>query len=56
MIQFANVFLEQAIVVTLSRQLSWSHFVALLPIKNKEKRLHLPLLRAREIIASNRLH
>ncbi len=39
MMQFANVFLEQSIVVTLSRQLSWSHFVALLPIKNKEKQL-----------------
>jgi predicted nuclease of restriction endonuclease-like (RecB) superfamily len=34
MIQFAQAFPEEAIVVTLSRQLSWSHFHALLPIKD----------------------
>lgn len=32
MIQFAEVFPEAKIVVTLSRQLGWSHFVALIPI------------------------
>jgi hypothetical protein len=31
MVQFAEVFPEQEIVATLSRQLSWSHFSALLP-------------------------
>jgi len=33
MVQFAQLFPEKAIVVTLSQQLSWSHFHALLPIK-----------------------
>lgn len=34
MIQFSQAFPNEEIVVTLSRQLSWSHFHALLPIKN----------------------
>ena len=34
MIQFAQSFPDEAIVVTLSQQLSWSHFHALLPIKD----------------------
>lgn len=34
MIQFAQLFSDEKIVVTLSRQLSWSHFHALLPIKD----------------------
>ena len=34
MIQFAQAFPDEAIVVTLSQQLSWSHFHALLPIKD----------------------
>jgi predicted nuclease of restriction endonuclease-like (RecB) superfamily len=34
MIQFAQAFTDEAIVVTLSQQLSWSHFHALLPIKD----------------------
>ena len=34
MIQFAQLFPEEKIVVTLSQQLSWSHFHALLPIKD----------------------
>ncbi len=33
-VQFARAFPEEAIVVTLSQQLSWSHFHALLPIKD----------------------
>jgi len=33
MIQFAQLFPDENIVVTLSRQLSWSHIHALLPIK-----------------------
>ena len=32
MIQFAEAFFDQDIVVTLSRQLSWSHFQPLLPL------------------------
>mgnify|MGYP000088414447 CR=1 FL=1 len=34
MIQFASVFKDEQIVVTLSRELSWSHFIVLIPIKN----------------------
>ncbi|HEY0261895.1 MAG TPA: PDDEXK nuclease domain-containing protein, partial [Chitinophagales bacterium] len=36
MIQFAQQFPEFEIVVTLSRQLSWSHFIVLIPIKLEE--------------------
>ncbi|PIS02279.1 MAG: hypothetical protein COT85_05785 [Chlamydiae bacterium CG10_big_fil_rev_8_21_14_0_10_42_34] len=38
MIQFSELFPNEQIVVTLSRQLSWSHFVTLLPIKDSIKR------------------
>jgi predicted nuclease of restriction endonuclease-like (RecB) superfamily len=34
MVQFAQAFPEPKIVATLSRQLSWSHFVLLLPLKD----------------------
>jgi predicted nuclease of restriction endonuclease-like (RecB) superfamily len=33
MVQFAEQFSDEQIVVTLSRQLSWSHFLAILPVK-----------------------
>ena len=36
MIQFADVFPDTEIVVTLSRQLSWSHFVCLIPLQKRE--------------------
>lgn len=39
MLQFAEQFQDDEIVVTLSRQLSWSHFLALLPLKLQEARL-----------------
>jgi len=38
MIQFAEAFPEQQIVVTLSRQLGWSHFVAIIPLDDNLKR------------------
>lgn len=38
MVQFAATFSDEPIVVTLSRQLSWSHFVALLPLKDPLQR------------------
>lgn len=38
MIQFAEVFPEKEIVVTLSRQLSWSHFLALIPLRQSLQR------------------
>ena len=39
MIQFAKMFPNPEIVVTLSRQLSWSHFLALIPLKTENERL-----------------
>ena len=38
MVQFTEVFSDMEIVVTLSRQLSWSHFVAILPFKDDLQR------------------
>jgi DUF1016 N-terminal domain len=38
MVQFAEAFPEEEIVVTLSRQLSWSHFSALLPLSQPSQR------------------
>lgn len=34
MLQFAEIFVSEEIVVTLSRQLSWSHVLVLLPLKD----------------------
>lgn len=39
MIQFAEQFTDLKIILQLSRQLSWSHFVELLPLRNQEARL-----------------
>ena len=39
MIQFADKFSNPEIVVTLSRQLSWSHFLILIPLKTEQERL-----------------
>lgn len=39
MLQFAQQFRDEEIVVTLSRQLSWSHFLTLLPLKSTEEKL-----------------
>ena len=39
MLRFAEQFSDFQIVVTLSRQLSWSHFVELLPLKTIESKL-----------------
>lgn len=38
MIQFAEVFSDHEIVVSLTRQLSWTHFVALVPLKDDLQR------------------
>jgi len=38
MIQFAEVFPDEQIVVSLIRHLSWTHFIALIPIKEPLKR------------------
>lgn len=39
MLQFAEQFPDMEIVVTLSRQLSWSHFLDLLPLKMMEAKM-----------------
>jgi predicted nuclease of restriction endonuclease-like (RecB) superfamily len=39
MLQFAEQFTDEEIVVTLSRQLSWSHFIALIPLKSSEAKM-----------------
>jgi predicted nuclease of restriction endonuclease-like (RecB) superfamily len=38
MIQFAQIFDDEQIVVSLIRQLSWTHFIALIPIKDSLQR------------------
>lgn len=38
MIQFAEVFPDEKIVVTLSRQLSWSHFLVVIPMQDELRR------------------
>ncbi|WP_421826999.1 PDDEXK nuclease domain-containing protein [Larkinella sp.] len=38
MIQFSELFPDADIVATLSRQLSWSHFVAMIPLKDSLQR------------------
>ncbi|NJD05825.1 MAG: DUF1016 domain-containing protein [Methylococcaceae bacterium] len=38
MIQFAEVFPDEQIVVSLIRQLSWTHFIALIPLKKPMQR------------------
>jgi predicted nuclease of restriction endonuclease-like (RecB) superfamily len=38
MIQFAEEFADEKIVATLSRELGWSHFVELLPLKKHLQR------------------
>jgi len=39
MLQFAEQFTDEEIVVTLSRQLSWSHFLALIPLKSNDAKM-----------------
>ncbi len=38
MVQFAELFPDEQIVATLSRELSWSHFIELIPLKEPLKR------------------
>ncbi|MGU3780761.1 DUF1016 N-terminal domain-containing protein [Burkholderia metallica] len=38
MVQFAVTYLDERIVVSLIRQLSWTHFVALVPLKDPRQR------------------
>ena len=38
--QFVKQFSDEGIVVSLSRQLSWSHFLALIPLKSNEVKMY----------------
>ena len=38
MVQFAEVFPDEKIVVSLIRQLTWTHFIALIPLKDQLQR------------------
>lgn len=49
MMQFAEQFQDIEIVVTLSRQLSWSHFLVLLPIKNRKAKIFYAEMSAKEM-------
>jgi predicted nuclease of restriction endonuclease-like (RecB) superfamily len=48
MLQFSEQFEDFSIVVTLSRQLSWSHFLVLLPIKQAEAKQYYANLSSAE--------
>lgn len=47
MIQFATVFSDEQIVVSAMRQLSWTHFIALIPLKSElQREFYLELCKA----------
>jgi len=50
MMQFASQFDDERIVVTLSRQLSWSHFLVLLPLKTMEEKLYYATETAKQLL------
>lgn len=51
MMQFAQEFPDFQIVVTLSRQLSWSHFLILIPLKTAEARMFYAELAITEVFS-----
>jgi len=55
MMQFAEQFPDRKIVVTLSRQLSWSHFITIIPLKTIESRLFYAHLATQDIISVREL-
>jgi predicted nuclease of restriction endonuclease-like (RecB) superfamily len=55
MIQFSQQFPDMEIVAPLARQLSWSHFVILIPIKDIEARMFYTHLAARELLGKREL-
>jgi len=47
MMQFASVFSDEQIVVSAIRQLSWTHFIALIPLKSDlQREFYLELCKA----------
>ena len=55
MLQFAEQFPDIQIVVPLARQLSWSHFTILIPIKNQEAKLFYANLAAESVLGKREL-
>ncbi len=55
MIKFAEQFSDFEIVSTLSAQLSWSHFVELLPLKNQEAKLFYAKASATQVLGIREL-
>ena len=58
MVQFAEAFPDEAIVSTLSTQLTWSHFIEILPLRHMQvlqQRLHRAVQLARERAAQSAL-
>ncbi|SDC66969.1 PDDEXK nuclease domain-containing protein [Niabella drilacis] len=51
MLQFAEQFPVKEIVVTLSRQLSWSHILVLLPLKDPEAKLYYARTTANNVLS-----
>ena len=49
MLQFSEQFEDFSIVVPLSRQLSWSHFLVLLPLKNRQAKQYYVNLSTSEL-------
>ena len=55
MMQFAEQFPNRKIVVTLSRQLSWSQFIAIIPLKTMEERLFYAHLTTQDFLSVREL-
>ena len=55
MMQFAEQFTDLSIVATLSRQLSWSHFRELIPLKSQEAKLYYAQISATQILGIREL-
>lgn len=55
MMQFAEVFSDMQIVVTLSRQLTWSHFLVLIPLKSIEAKKFYAELAIKETLGVREL-
>lgn len=55
MMQFAELFSDFQIVVTLSRQLTWSHFLVLIPLKSSEAKLYYAQLTINETLGVREL-
>lgn len=55
MVQFAEQFTDIEILLPLSKQLSWSHFVELLPLKNQEAKLFYAQVAANQTLGIREL-